>query len=106
MGKSEVNHPQILPDSGGICMAVDYRNNQFAPGLPPGRSPLHYLGLLRAQRVHILYRGTSLIRNTTLSGSYSTTIPTVLWRGVTFSLSVTRIAKAACAGFGVQDSRV
>ena len=24
------------PDSGGICMAVDERNHQFAPGLPLG----------------------------------------------------------------------
>ena len=24
------------PDSGGICMEVDERNHQIAPGLPPG----------------------------------------------------------------------
>ena len=26
----------MLPDYGGICMGVDSRNHQFAPGLPPG----------------------------------------------------------------------
>ena len=34
-----MNHPQLPPDSGGICMGVDYRNHLFAPGLPPGRFP-------------------------------------------------------------------
>jgi len=37
MGKSQVNLPQMPPDSGGICMGFDQKNYRFAPGLPPGR---------------------------------------------------------------------
>ena len=33
-GKSQVNLPQMPPDSGGICMEVDLRNHRFARGLP------------------------------------------------------------------------
>ena len=36
MGKSEVNLPQMPPNSGGIRMGVDSINHRFAPGLPPG----------------------------------------------------------------------
>ena len=36
MGKSQVNLPQMPPDSGGICIGVDKRNYQVAPGLSPG----------------------------------------------------------------------
>ena len=28
--------PQMPPDSSGICMGVDQRNHQIAPGLSPG----------------------------------------------------------------------
>ena len=35
-GKSQVNLPQMPPDSGGIWVGVDQRNHPFAPDLPPG----------------------------------------------------------------------
>ena len=53
-GKVQVNLPQMLPDSGGICMGGDQRNHQLAPGLPAGWSgdSLRLLVLSQGVRDH------------------------------------------------------
>jgi len=69
------------PDSGGICIGVDWRNLRFSPGLPPGWCMDEGLGA---------YSGTSLIRNSAPLGPYRGPMPRALWwflGGVLFLMS-------------------
>ena len=58
------------------CFVIASRVVNCVDGTPPAIRRDYHRGVLYPRTP---YRGTSLIRNTSLLGSYSTTIPRVLW---------------------------